>query len=302
SFLRNLECLCDSFGIGAHKIDAVQLSLQDAVCNVSSVNAYIKNTVAEVRQHYKMKETATINGPEGTVSSKTRESLVLLERGMEQLRDNVKNVNEDYLGDIDLRTLLTTQMENLHTVSHFKNETFTALQYAQDFGTILKESLKRTTKWGAKYFTLEKSYYPVPKSSVELRDVDLVKPPTADNVDPNIEAAMKELVDRYRPVKDSKKRINKRQSGSPAASYDPGTDKEERVDQDTNIPRATNEVPRITFVDESMLEVVAVGDVTDLPEQQDEFDTDSESDADNDTDITFSRFGRTTRAHFRLDF
>ena len=60
-------------------------------------------------------------------------------------------------------------------------------------------------------------------------------------------------------------------------------------------------MPRITFVDESMLGVVAVSDVTDLPEQQDEFDTDSESDADNDTDITFSRFGRATRAHFRLD-
>ena len=41
------------------------------------------------------------------------------------------------------------------------------------------------------YFTLEKSYYPVPNSSVELRDVDLMKPPPADNVDPNIEAAMK---------------------------------------------------------------------------------------------------------------
>ena len=114
SFLRNPECLYDSFGIGAHTIDAVQLSLQDAGCNVSSVNAYIKNTVAEVRQHYKMKETAAINGPEGTVSSKTQESVVLLERGMEQLRDNV-----DRLGDIDLRTLLTTQVENLHAVSHF---------------------------------------------------------------------------------------------------------------------------------------------------------------------------------------
>ena len=66
SFLRNLECLYDSFGIGAHTIDAVQLSLQDAVCNVSSANAYIKNTVAEVRQHYKRKETAKINAPEGT--------------------------------------------------------------------------------------------------------------------------------------------------------------------------------------------------------------------------------------------
>ena len=34
-----------------------------------------------------------------------------------------------------------------------------------------------------------------------------------------------------------------------------------------------------------MLGVVAVGDVTDLPEKEDEFATDSESDADNDTDV-----------------
>lgn len=94
----------------------MQLSLQDAVHNVSSVNDYIKNTVVEVKHHY--------------------------------------------------NTLLTTQVENLHAVSHFKNDTSIALQYAQDYGSISKESLKRTTKWGAKYFTHEKSYYPVPKSSL----------------------------------------------------------------------------------------------------------------------------------------
>ena len=81
----------------------------------------------------------------------------------------------------------------------------------------------------------------------------------------------------------------------------PGTGNEERVDQDTNIPRAIDEVPRITFVDECILGVIAFGDVTDLPEQEDEFDTDSESDADNATDITFSTIGRAIHAHFRLD-
>ena len=127
--------------------------------------------------------------------------MVLLEQGMRRLQDNVKNINEEYLGDIDLRTLLTTLVENLHAVSHFKSETFTALQYAQDFGTISKESLKRTTKWGAKYFTHEKSYYPVQKSSMELRDVNVMKPPPVVSIDPQIETAMKELVDRYRPVR-----------------------------------------------------------------------------------------------------
>ena len=95
--------------------------------------------------------------------------------------------------------LLTTIVENLHAVSHFKNESFTALQYARDFGTIAKESLKRTTKWSAKYFTHDKSLYPVP--SMELADVEVMKPPTAARIDPAIEIAMKELVDKYRPVR-----------------------------------------------------------------------------------------------------
>ena len=101
----------------------------------------------------------------------------------------------------------------------------------------------------------------MPKSSVELRDVDLMKPPPAGNVDPNIEAAMKELVDRYRPVKQRTviSESTKDKAGAlPPAVYsstpsctrvtfqedvqdDPGTGNEERVDQDTNIPRATNE-------------------------------------------------------------
>ena len=72
------------------------------------------------------------------LSERTQVSLELLEQGMRRLEDNVKKINEDYLGDIDLCTFLTTLVENLHVVPHFKNETFTALQYAQDFGTISK--------------------------------------------------------------------------------------------------------------------------------------------------------------------
>ena len=47
---------------------------------------------------------------------------------------------------IDVKNLLTTQVENLHAVSHFNTKHFmSALNYAQDFGTTVKESLKRTT-------------------------------------------------------------------------------------------------------------------------------------------------------------
>ena len=46
----------------------------------------------------------------------------------------VTNVNPNYKDTIDWKTLLTTIVENLQAVSHFKHETFDVLQYATDFG------------------------------------------------------------------------------------------------------------------------------------------------------------------------
>ena len=84
------------------------------------------------------------------MSKKTQDSVELLLNGVNNLIRNITNVSPEYKDSIDWQTLLTTQVENLHAVSHFKHETFSALQYAIDFGTISKESLKRITKWGAK--------------------------------------------------------------------------------------------------------------------------------------------------------
>ena len=65
-----------------------------------------------------------------------------------ELLRKITNVSPEYKDSIDWKTLLTTQLENLYVVSHFKHVTFSALQYAIEFGTISKESLKRITKWG----------------------------------------------------------------------------------------------------------------------------------------------------------
>ena len=50
------------------------------------------------------------------------------------------------------------------------------LQYSQDFGTITKESLKGITKRGAKYFTNDKSYYPVAQTSMEFANINFMQP------------------------------------------------------------------------------------------------------------------------------
>ena len=63
-------------------------------------------------------------------------------------------------------------------------------------------------------------------------------------------------------------------------------------------------VPSIAFVDDSTVEIVAVGEV---PDQENEYDTDSGSDKGNDhhdsypNTTTLTRLGRAIRTHFHLD-
>ena len=80
------------------------------------MNEYIKSTVATVKQHFNMKEAALSNGPEGTVSKNESTGLVGTPRTRygttaKQLEEHT--VNEDYLGDVYLRMLLTTIVEYL---------------------------------------------------------------------------------------------------------------------------------------------------------------------------------------------
>ena len=122
--------------------------------------------MSNVKERYQFSETSDTNGPQGTVSQKTQVSVSLLKKGMDRLYMNVIDVNLEFADDILLEMLLTTQVKNLYAVSHFKHETFTVLQYSQDFGTIVKESIKRTSRWAAKYYTHDRSYYPALQSAV----------------------------------------------------------------------------------------------------------------------------------------
>ena len=108
SFLKVLGSLYNSFGNGAQSIQKAKLTLQDAVHKVSYVNDNITKTVSEMKQRHSIKETTATNGPEGTVSNKTQVSPKLLEEGMRRLYNSIASINNDYLQDIELSTLLIT--------------------------------------------------------------------------------------------------------------------------------------------------------------------------------------------------
>ena len=203
-----------------------------------------------------------------------------------------------------------------------KTETFTALQYARDFGTIAKESLKITTKWSAKYFTHGKSFYPVPPSSMEFSaDVEVMKPPTAARIYPLVEVAVKELVDKYRRVRQRTVRseTTKDKAGAlpPAVYYtqpphpkvmfhdDSTVESREGMKQIMQVTDddGDSHVPSITFVDDNTVEIVARGEV---PYQEDEYDTDSGSNMDDDNHdsyphkTTLTKSGRAIGAHLYI--
>lgn len=104
----------------------------------------------------------TTNGPEGTVSAKTKESVKLIDSALRHLQETAMELNP--LFTVDLRSCLTFQVESLHAVQHLKNNDLPhMLEHAIAFGNTVKESLKRLSVWSAYYFTSESSYYPVPK-------------------------------------------------------------------------------------------------------------------------------------------
>ena len=102
------------------------------VQKVNEINTYLKATVSKVKEENNLKETATPNGPEGTVSQKTQQSVQLLLRGVIRLLEYINTINPEFAKHIDWSALLTTIVENLHAVSHFRHETFSVLQYAME--------------------------------------------------------------------------------------------------------------------------------------------------------------------------
>ena len=118
---------------------------------------------------------------------------------MHRLHNSIPSINNDYLEDIELCTLLTTVVENLHAVSHFKHGTFTALPYSV-FGIIAKKSLKRVKQWATKYFTHEKSYYRVPHTGTEFASVNFMRPLPSEEINPETESAMKEFLEKRSEV------------------------------------------------------------------------------------------------------
>ena len=90
-------------------------------------------------------------------------------RSLKNLHKFLNNLNP--ANRVDLHTCLTVQVENLHAMSHFKNQLQTALRYARNLANTIYESIKRVVPWVADYFTHDSSYYPVVEQTTPLHAI-----------------------------------------------------------------------------------------------------------------------------------
>ena len=111
----------------------------------------------------------------------------------------VTNVNPNYQDTIDWKTLLPTIAENSHSVSNFKHETFDALQYATDFGTISKEVVEANNEVGGGntlHIQLH-TIHAVPQTGMSFKDVRFMTPLPPDELSKGEEQPMKDWLENY---------------------------------------------------------------------------------------------------------
>ena len=164
-FLQKLGKLYSSFGLTIKDGPPVEpTTLAGAIENLQELKLYLelmRDNAMEIQNI-----GGTMNGPQGTVSSKTRSSVTMLCSEMEYLQEVLEEINPQIIPSLDLNTLLTISVENLHAVAHFKDQMMTMLQYSRNLTNTVYESLKCTVKWSAYYYTHRSSYYPVPNNAM----------------------------------------------------------------------------------------------------------------------------------------
>lgn len=132
-FLGKLQVLVKAFNILIKK--STVRGPRRSVCEATVVVGEVLGT------------TKATDGPEGTLSNKSSKSLELMAQSLRKVETNIKDMSSypGYPMNLNLQSLLTLNVENQHSVTHFKKEIFTLYEYAQIFGSSVEEGVKRVT-------------------------------------------------------------------------------------------------------------------------------------------------------------
>lgn len=166
-FLQELGKLYAAFSVHLKHQNVPRLPIFDSIHKVGELKDFLETTVKDVQ--VLIHSNKLTNGPEGTVSSLSLKSVQMIHSELRKLETTIRDINNSAYAD--LHSCLTTQVENLHAVGHFKDECPTVLSYARNLGNSVYESIKRITSWAAYYFTHPTSYYPITDNCISLQEM-----------------------------------------------------------------------------------------------------------------------------------
>lgn len=302
-FLTHLGDLYRNFGVHLKGQKSIDASLVDAKTCLQNITTYLKRCVSDVQQQ--LGTAKVTNGPEGTVSSKIIKSCELMLNSITQLLTALEVLNPDAADAINLQSLLTLVVESLHATTKIKHPAPSLLDYCRVFGKAMRESVKRITNWSAKYFTHQRSYYPVPEVAMDLCNIPKLNPIPVVSMDRADIVKMREWARehgqcvRQRTVR---QQTTKFSAGTlPLTAYSVELRQDPLDMSDMNVEDEEEEV---------------LGDQEDLEEsgEAEEYDSDSDlslsgNEAEEDEDVGMyvvpntltTRHGRQIRAVVRLD-
>ena len=154
TFLENLWKFLTAFQITSDDVSG----LDEAINLTQSYYSFLEKASLKVQQI--KGSTAKTQGPDGTLSSTTLNSVEMILLGLNRLKEDVIHLNPEYLNDIKVRSLLTLFVENFFSSMRGGNTvTPTVLDFCQRFPRCTNELLKRVTKNPFNYFTNPKASY-----------------------------------------------------------------------------------------------------------------------------------------------
>ena len=156
-FLKELNALYQVFGVHLKKKKAEWYSLEEAIPPLERLYDFCISWIKDVQQC--MGKECVTQGPEGTVSRKSVQSLELMISSLKRVQEVINKVNPSYRTQINLSSFLTLMVEHFFSKMRSRNETPTVLEFAQLLRPTIIEALKQRTACGFYYYTADASYY-----------------------------------------------------------------------------------------------------------------------------------------------
>ena len=172
-FLKQTDIVCRTFGIHLSGVRPDIYTVSQAIAAFRGVSSLLSTWEREAAES--LGRAGTLQGPQGTPSSKSIKSVQIILESLQRLNESLSYVNADYIMQLRLASLLTLVVEHLFSKMRSRNPTPTVLEYAQLFGPTMKESVKQLTKCGFHYFTASSSFYELPEGgSLHFTDIPII--------------------------------------------------------------------------------------------------------------------------------